>query len=329
MKLVTYEKKRHSQLAFLYEGILFDTNKIDTRLPSRIDGLLNNWQQLLPIAQKSYQSLRNMKADGHISIREVKILAPVPHPPSFRDAYAFRQHVETARKNRGLRMIPEFEAFPVFYFSNPLSITGPGDIFCMPDHFNQLDFELEVAAVIGKRGINIRASQADEHIAGFMILNDFSARQMQMEEMKLNLGPAKGKDFATAIGPMLVTPDELQQVECDPKSGHIGKSWNLKMTCRVNGILLSEGNLKDMEFTFAEIIERCSYGVELQPGDVIGSGTVGSGCFLELNGTGKRSDPNYKEQWLQAGDVVELEIENLGILKNTIRAHNSGYSLKR
>jgi fumarylacetoacetate (FAA) hydrolase len=197
----------------------------------------------------------------------------------------------------------------------------------MPDHFEKLDFELEAAIVINRPCRNIAAAEADEYIAGLMIMNDMSARTLQMEEMKLNLGPAKGKDFATCIGPMLVTLDELQDYEVPCLPDHTGKSWNLPMTCTVNGIPVSQGNLRDMTWTFAEIIERCSYGVNLYPGDVIGSGTVGTGCFLELNGTGKLQDAGYTEQWLQAGDAVELEIEGLGKLSNTIVRENSDMSI--
>jgi len=154
-----------------------------------------------------------------------------------------------------------------------------------------------------------------------------SARRLQMEEMLLNLGPAKGKDFSTVIGPALVTLEELEQYEVPCKEGHTGKAWNLDMTCAVNGIQVSKGNLADMDWTFAEIIERASYGVTLYPGDVIGSGTVGTGCFLELNGTGKLSDPDYKEQWLQEGDVVEMEITGLGKLSNTMVKEESEMSL--
>jgi fumarylacetoacetate (FAA) hydrolase len=197
----------------------------------------------------------------------------------------------------------------------------------MPDHFEKLDFELEAAIVICKGGRNIKAEEAEEYIGGLMIMNDFSARRLQMEEMLLNLGPAKGKDFATTVGPWLVTLDELEEFAVAAKEGHTGRNWNLKMTCRVNGEQVSEGNLADMDWTFAEIVERASYGVDLFPGDIIGSGTVGTGCFLELNGTGKFNDPNYTEQWLQNGDVVELEIENLGILSNTITAEETDWSI--
>src|SRR6266513_1510449 len=195
---------------------------------------------------------------------------------------------------------------------------GPGEVRCMPDHLEKLDFELEAAIVISKHGRNIKAEEADDHIGGLMIMNDMSARKLQMEEMLLNLGPAKGKDFSTVIGPWLVTLDELKEFEISPKENHTGKNWNLGMKCRVNNIQLSEGNLGDMDWTFAEIIERASYGVDLYPGDVIGSGTVGTGCFLELNGTGKLNDPNYAEQWLQPGDTIEMEIDGLGKLNNTI-----------
>jgi len=197
----------------------------------------------------------------------------------------------------------------------------------MPDHFYKLDFELEVAIVISKLGRNIPAEEADEYIAGFMIMNDFSARTLQAEEMLLNLGPAKGKDFATATGPWLVTPEELEEFEVLAKEGHIGKSWNLKMTCSINGVQVSEGNLSDMDWTFAELVERSSYGTTLYPGDIIGSGTVGTGCFLELNGTSKLNDENYAEQWLQAGDVIEMEVEGLGTLVNTIEREESDFSI--
>ena len=160
-----------------------------------------------------------------------------------------------------------------------------------------------------------------------MIMNDLSARTLQMEEMMLNLGPSKGKDFATVIGPWLVTLDELAPFETTPPEGHIGKSWKLEMTCRVNGIEVSRGNLSQMDWTFAEIIERASYGVNLYPGDVIGSGAVGTGCFLELNGTGRLNNPAHQDQWLQEGDVVELEIEQLGVLKNVMEREENDHSI--
>jgi fumarylacetoacetate (FAA) hydrolase len=290
---------------------------------------LNYWDDVIPVARAVEQRIidgSGRKPFG-IPYNEATILAPVPHPSSCRDGYAFRQHVAAARRNRKVDMIPEFDQYPIFYFTNHNSIQGPGEIICMPDHFKKLDFELEVAIVICKPGRNIKAEDADDYIGGLMIMNDMSARTLQMEEMLLNLGPAKGKDFSTVTGPALVTLDELEQYEVPCKEGHTGKAWNLNMKCRVNGVQVSDGNVSDMDWTFAEIIERASYGVNLYAGDIIGSGTVGTGCFLELNGTGKLNDPNYTEQWLQEGDVVEMEIDGLGKLSNTIVKEESDFSI--
>jgi len=260
-------------------------------------------------------------------LNEVTILSPIPKPNSFRDAYAFRQHVETSRRNRGAKMIKEFDQFPVFYFSNHNSIHGPSeDVCCMPSHFNKLDYELEIAILIGVKGSNILAKDAEKYIAGFMILNDLSSRDIQMQEMKLNLGPAKGKDFASVLGPYLVTPDEISSYLI-PNTENKGNRYNLKMSCYVNGELFSEGNSKDMNWTFGQIIERASYGVTLYPGDIIGSGTVGTGCLLEINGSQKLANPNYKEKWLKEGDVIEMEVDGLGKISNKIIAHNSNYSI--
>ncbi len=329
MKLVTYLKGGHDQLAILVDGLLYDTDHLHPDLPMSMAMFLNYWDDMLPIAKACEQHIKNgMVRNIHATpVEEVQLLAPVPHPTSCRDGYAFRQHVAAARRNRKVDMIPEFDQYPIFYFTNHNSVQGPGDVYCMPDHFEKLDFELEAAIVICKPGRNIKAAEADEYIAGLMIMNDMSARRLQMEEMLLNLGPAKGKDFSTCIGPMLVTLDELEQFEVSCKENHTGKAWNLTMTCKVNGIELSRGNVSDMDWTFAEIIERCSYGVNLYPGDVIGSGTVGTGCFLELNGTGKLNNPDYTEQWLQPDDVVEMEIDGLGILTNTIVKEDSEMSL--
>jgi fumarylacetoacetate (FAA) hydrolase len=329
MTLVSYLKNGHEQLALLHNDHLYDVNRFSPDFPETIADFLNGWDncynKLLEVERSLKEGVDNDVAA--VPYHSVQLLAPVPHPTSCRDAYAFRQHVAAARRNRKVPMIPEFDQYPIFYFTNHHGILGPGEVACMPDHFEKLDFELEAAIVICRGGKNIKAENADNYIGGLMIMNDLSARRLQMEEMLLNLGPAKGKDFATSIGPWLVTLDELKEFEAAPKEGHIGKSWNLKMTCKVNGKQVSDGNLSDMDWTFAEIIERASYGVELYPGDLIGSGTVGTGCFLELNGTGKLNDPNYEEQWLNSGDIVELEIEQLGILKNLIVAEKTEWSI--
>ncbi len=328
MKLVTYIKDGNEQLAALINGQLIDMDQLHPDLPNTMSMMLQYWDENFALAKRGELAIaegRMMKVG--VPIEEAMVLAPVPFPNSCRDGYAFRQHVAAARRNRKVDMIAEFDQYPIFYFTNHHSIQGPGEIMCMPDHFEKLDFELEAAIVIGKGGRNITAEEADDHIAGLMIMNDMSARRLQMEEMLLNLGPAKGKDFCTVIGPWLVTLDELAPFEVPCKPNHVGKNWNLSMKCWVNGVQVSEGNVADMDWTFAEIVERCAYGVNLYPGDVIGSGTVGTGCFLELNGTGKLNDSNYQEQWLQDGDVVEMEIEGLGRLNNTIVKEESDFSI--
>jgi fumarylacetoacetate (FAA) hydrolase len=329
MKLVSYLSNGNEQLAALMDGYLFNMDQLHPELPNTMSSFLQYWDEYLPVAQSGVEAVQEgrMSKERGLPIAAMELLAPVPFPTSCRDGYAFRQHVAAARRNRGVPMIPEFDQYPIFYFTNHHSLQGPGEIVCMPDHFEKLDFELEAAILICRSGRNIRAAEADAYIGGLMIMNDMSARRLQMEEMLLNLGPAKGKDFSTVIGPWLVTLDELEQFEVPCKDGHVGKAWNLPMTCNVNGVQVSAGNVADMDWTFAEIIERASYGVHLQAGDVIGSGTVGTGCFLELNGTGKLNDPNYKEQWLQPNDVVEMEIEGLGKLSNTIVQDEDDFSI--
>jgi fumarylacetoacetate (FAA) hydrolase len=240
------------------------------------------------------------------------LVAPIPVPPSMRDGYAFRQHVEAARRNRGVEMIAEFDLFPVFYFTNPHAVIGGGDLAVRPMQRDRLDYELEVAIVIGKQGRDLTTANADEHVFGLLVMNDWSARAVQMEEMKLSLGPAKGKDFATGLGPYLVTMDELADRTTASEKGAV---IDLAMRAWVNGKLLSEGNVRDMTWTFAQILERVSYGVTVHPGEVIGSGTVGTGCLLELNGS-----KITQNQWLQPGDIVEVEVERLGRLTNRIVA---------
>jgi fumarylacetoacetate (FAA) hydrolase len=326
MKLVSYLKAGEIQLGTIVNEALYNLQSVNENLPKNIIDFIQSDKALIDQTEIQVSKI----ADNSLSVEPVKdftLLAPVPRPTSCRDGYAFRQHVESARRNRGVEMIKEFDQYPIFYFTNHNAVQGPGDIYCMPDHFQQLDFELEVAIVIGKEGRNIKAKDADAYIAGFTIMNDLSARKLQMEEMLLNLGPAKGKDFSTVIGPWLVTPDELSAYLVPAKEGHVGNNYNLSMKCWVNDILVSEGNVKDMDWTFAEIIERCSYGVTIFPGDVIGSGTVGTGCFLELNGTGKLHDPNYQPQWLQANDTVKMTIDGLGTLVNTIKAEATDWSI--
>ncbi|MGE5223528.1 MAG: fumarylacetoacetate hydrolase family protein [Omnitrophica WOR_2 bacterium] len=239
------------------------------------------------------------------SIRQVVLYPPLPRPMSLRDFYAFEGHVAAAFANRGKPVPEEWYRFPAFYYSNPNAIFGPNEVVPYPSYTQELDYELEVACVIGKPGINIPVENAEEFIFGYTIFNDWSARDVQRLERSIGLGPAKAKDFASSLGPWIVTPDELKE----RGTGSAGV-YDLKMTARINGKERSCGNWKDIHFSFAEMIARASTDVYLLPGDVIGSGTVGTGCLLELT--------RGQGPWLQHGDLVELEIERLGVLTNQV-----------
>ena len=244
------------------------------------------------------------KSNESLSVDDVKFLSPLK-PNSLRDGYAFEQHVKTANKNRGRDVPQEWYEFPVFYFTNPNAIFGHDDEIPYPHYTNAMDYELEVAVVIGRAGTNIKAEEAEQYIFGYTIFNDWSARDVQRKEMAVGLGPAKGKDFASSFGPVIVTREAL----ADKAVGRPGV-YDLTMAARVNGVEMSRGNFKDMHWSFGEIIERASDSVTLYPGDVIGSGTVGTGCLLELT--------KFQGPWLRHGDVIELEIERIGVLRNTI-----------
>ena len=239
-----------------------------------------------------------------LAIDEVKFLSPLK-PATLRDAYAFEQHVKTANANRGREVPEEWYQFPVFYFTNPGTSFGQNDVIPYPRYTDAMDFELEIAAIIGKGGMDIKAEDAPNHIFGYTIFNDWSARDVQRKEMIVGLGPAKGKDFASAFGPVIVTHEAI----ADKSVGRPGV-YDLEMIARVNGKELSRGNFKDMHWSFGDIIARVSDSVMLQPGDVIGSGTVGTGCLLELT--------KFQGPWLNEGDVIELEIEEIGVLRNTV-----------
>jgi len=250
-----------------------------------------------------------LESQGHNRVGlqpgEIRLAPPLLRPMSLRDFYAFEQHVVTAHKNRGKQIPKEWYQFPVFYFSNPNAIFGPNEPIPYPSYTQALDYELEVACIIGKAGINISPEQAADYIFGYTIFNDWSARDVQRNEMRVGLGPAKGKDFASSIGPWIVTPDELE----DKSTGRPGV-YDLEMMARVNGEQRSHGNWKDIHYSFGEMIARASQDTYLLPGDMLGSGTVGTGCLLEIT--------QGKGPWLQPGDIVVLEIENLGVLTNQV-----------
>jgi fumarylacetoacetate (FAA) hydrolase len=283
-----------------------------------VDSLLADWEQGLPVARSVLDRAVDASTPGAVGAKaryaealgpawhmrsRITLHPPVSRPPTLRDFYAFEAHVRNARARRGLEVPPEWYEFPAFYFSNPGSLVGDQAVVPKPEWTQALDYELEIACIVGVRARNVPADRWRSVVAGFTILNDWSARDVQRKEMAIGLGPAKGKDFATSLGPALVTLDELE-------GKRSGDQYDLSMEARVNGATLSRGNAKDMRFTFGQMIARASQDVYLFPGDVIGSGTVGTGCILEL---GTEVHP-----WLESGDEVTLEIERLGTLTNKI-----------
>ena len=320
MKFLTYKEHNNpSQIfGFKYKNELIDINKsavyfIDkysddrfVSIPKTLKEALVNWDRnFLLLKELETKIIQEDTSSFSIKEKDALILPPVPDPPSFRDFYAFEQHVRAARKLRGLEMNPDWYKIAIFYFSNPNCCYGHKEEIPYPKNTTELDFELEFAIIIGNGGSDIEASDANKVIAGYTILNDWSSRNLQREEMPMSLGPAKGKDFASSFGPYMVTPDELENDWDDH-----GK-LNLRMTCHVNGNLISDGNTNDLYHSFGDMIERASMNTKLVPGEYIGSGTVGTGCILELR-------PENTGGWIKKGDSVRLEIEKLGALENRI-----------
>jgi fumarylacetoacetate (FAA) hydrolase len=306
MKWVTFLNHGQERIgAVAAPGRILDLQAADPRLGVDMLTLIRRQDELVPLARALVEA---PPARALVDAGTVRLLAPVPRPVAMRDGYAFRQHVATARHNRGLPMIEAFDRFPVTYFTNHQAVTGPGPLEVQEHHLGRLDYELEVAIVTGRPLKNCTLEEADAGIFGFMIMNDWSARDLQMEEMQLSLGPCKGKDFATSLGPWLVTPDELD-LEDSPR----GRVLKAAMTCSVNGRQLSAGDASSMNWTFAQILQRTAYGARVSPGEVLGSGTVGTGCLLELNGSKVTQD-----LWLREGDTVVMEVAGLGRLENTV-----------
>ncbi len=289
MKFATVSTLRHTSQPAILVGDRFHT------LP---------YPDMLAVIADGAEKAAGKAAKESLSVDEVQFLSPLK-PTTLRDGYAFEQHVKTANKNRGREVPEEWYQFPVFYFTNPNTAFGHDDTIPYPPYTNAMDYELEIAAIIGKGGMNIKPEDAPKHIFGYTIFNDWSARDVQRKEMVVGLGPAKGKDFASAFGPIIITHEAL----ADKATGRPGV-YDLEMTARVNGRELSRGNFKDMHWSFGEIIARASDSTMLYPGDVIGSGTVGTGCLLELT--------KFQGPWLNHGDVVELEVERIGVLRNVV-----------
>lgn len=265
--------------------------------------------QLLAAAPADRERLAASVAD-EIELATARLLAPV-QPGTVRDFSVFEQHTEGVRRYRDPQAtVPEFwYESPFCYFSNPYAVNGPGDAVAVPPGCVDLDFELEVAAVIGRPGANLRPEEAGGHIAGYTIFNDWSARDLQLTEMRLGLGICKGKDFASTLGPWIVTADELEEYRSDDR-------LDLAMRATVNGRELGDDTLAHMAWSFEELVSYASRGTEVRTGDVLGSGTCGAGCLLELWGRhGRDSVPA-----LAPGDTVSLTVQGIGTLTNTIVA---------
>ncbi|MDQ6746527.1 MAG: fumarylacetoacetate hydrolase family protein [Candidatus Dormibacteraeota bacterium] len=301
MHLVPYTRSdapvTHGRAGILVDGRVVDIAHASAgRLPPTMQQLLDDHPDL-------DAALRELPADVAVGAEDVRLLAPLPRPLSLRDFMAFEDHVRHTREKRGSRVPDAWYQFPVFYFSNHLAILGADEGVVSPPGCEQLDFEFEVAVVIGRPGRDIAEADAWSHVAGLTIMNDWSARDLQVREIPAGLGPAKGKDFATTMGPALVTLDELR-----PRL--VGDRLSLAMVGRRNGEEFTSTNLDTIYHPIPRIIARASAGVTLHPGEVLGLGTVPNGCLLE------QAEP----AWLQPGDVVELEVETLGLLRSEVRA---------
>jgi len=247
--------------------------------------------------------------DAVLDASDLSFGQPILRPPSLRDFYAFEGHVRSMWERRGGEVPETWYRLPVFYFSNVSELRGSDDPVWCPAASQELDYELEVAALIDTPAVDLKAERAEEAIGGFTILNDWSARDLQREETVVRLGPAKGKDFASSIGPYLVTPDELADARR-------AKGYDLAMTAQVNGTETSRGRWSDVQFSFGEMLARASADARLRPGDLVGSGTVGGGCLLEVR-------ESTIGRYLEPGDTVELTVERLGTLRNEVVARGA------
>ena len=300
MKLVTFNNKEgRTRTGWLQGEGVVDMNLADQRLPTDMLGFIDDHERFFKIIEDLGE------IGAHYALSEVQLLAPLPNPRSFRDYIGFEQHMLNASKSFGHTIGAPWYEMPIFYFTNHHGIFGPDDDIPRPAAETKLDIELEMACIIGKRGKNIKAAEAGGYIFGYTVFNDWTARAIQRREMEVPLGPHKGKDFANAIGPCIVTKDEMDQ--------YLGENdrFNARMTAKINGLQICDGNYNTVYYTFGQMIERASEnGVTMMPGDILGSGTVGWGSLIENNFTVHRP--------LEPGDVVELEIEGIGVLRNRV-----------
>lgn len=320
MKLVTFKNKnQETRIGWLTadsNGVV-DMQATDSRLPNDMLAFIDNHEQYFQIIKEN--NLEN--TPPQYKRDEVTLLVPLPNPRSVRDYIGFEQHMLNASKSFGHKVGEAWYEMPIFYFTNHQAIYGLDDNIKRPEKEIKLDLELEMAVIIGKKGKDIKASEADDYIFGYTIFNDWTARFIQKREMEVPLGPHKGKDFANAFGPCIVTKDEFEQYRCtisrEIHPEHLqmplttGDRFDVKMTAKINNETICEGNYKTVYWTFPQMIQRASENnVTMMPGDILGSGTVGWGSLIENNFSVHRP--------IEPGDVVELAIEGIGILRNKV-----------
>ncbi len=272
------------------------------------DSIENIERSLFSVITKNREKIQKFieetPSEEMVEVVPRTMLIPVPKVNQIRDFYAFEEHVRRSRESRGLEMVPEWYEFPAFYYSGTSNLFGSNDPIPYPSYSSEVDYELEVGAVIGKEGRNISRGEAREYIFGLVLMNDWSARDVQRKEMKIGLGPAKSKDFATSFGPFIVSMDEL--VDRTNQEGKI----DVDLSASVNGNHYSSGNLKSIHWDFEDMIAWASQETTLRPGDIMMSGTVGTGCILEIG--------HEEYGWLKRGDTVQFHSDILGDTSNKL-----------
>jgi fumarylacetoacetate (FAA) hydrolase len=304
MKLVTFDPGSGPRA-----GVIDGDDVVDATVLLGASGTLRDARALLDFDDNALARLRDALgriAAPRVALADVKLRPPILQPPTIRDHIAFEEHAtgQWTRDSGGARM-EAWTRLPIFYFSNPLRIFGHDEQVPFPAATRQLDYECELAAIVGREGSNLLEAEADRYIAGFTIFNDWSCRDLQADESQFGLGPAKGKDAASSLGPWIVTVDEL-----GPR--YRNGTLHVGCTVRVNGVVWMEGNAWNMHHTFGAMLERAAQDSRIVPGDVIASGTVGGGSISEAVRKG------YPARWLQPGDVVEMEVEGIGVLRSRL-----------
>lgn len=303
MRFVTFEKNGAVRAGWLKDGGVVDMAAVSNgTLPGDILTLIQGCDIYRPIIENQYLDCKPTDA-----LTDVKLLAPLPRPVTFRDFMCFREHPEHIAQSKGKPTQPAYYEIPVFYFSNPNTFLGPSQPVPFPKRCRYRDYEFELGFVLGKGGMDIRPEDALDHVFGMTILCDWSARDLQLEEQRLPLGPHKGKDFAVTIGPCLVTMDELMQYHVE------GTRFNMEMVGSRNGKEFVRGNFVNIYHDLGSMIARASADVMLYPGEIIGSGTLGGGCLYELSADYENTD------WLRSGETISFEVTGLGCLSMQIQ----------